>query len=109
MKEGAAPHKPAKWRLSPSGKSSALMWQARGGQHQNTPATGRIFSKLWSDPHTASMPVPGRACEASHPRSKQREEDGKSEAWCSSVHLRAKRCGQEFGNIPRPRPQGHFD
>ncbi len=70
-----------KWRLSPSEKSSALTWQARGGQHQNTPATGRIFSKPWSDPHTASMPVPGRACEASHPHSKQREEDGKSEVW----------------------------
>ncbi len=40
------------------------MWQARDGQHQNTPAIGRIFSKLWSDPHTAPMPVPGRAYEA---------------------------------------------
>ncbi len=60
-------------------ESSALMWQARGGQHQNTPVTGRFFSKPWSDPHTASMPEPGRACEVSHPHSKQREEDGKSE------------------------------
>ncbi len=76
-----APQKPAKWRLSPSEKSSVLMWQARGDQHQNTPATGRIFSKPWSNPHTTSMPVLGRACEGSHPHSKQRLEDGKSEVW----------------------------
>ncbi len=24
-------------------------------------------------------------------------------------HLRAKRCGQDLGNVTRPRPQGHFD
>ncbi len=65
----------------PVRKSSVSMWPARSGQHQNTPVTGRIFSKTWSDPHTASMPELGRACEVSHPHSKQREEDGKSEVW----------------------------
>ncbi len=24
-------------------------------------------------------------------------------------HLRAKQCGQDLGNVTRPRPQGHFD
>ncbi len=67
--------------LSPSEKSSALTWQARGDQHQNRSITGEIFSKPWSDPHTASMPWPGRACGVSHPHLKQREGDGKSEAW----------------------------
>ncbi len=84
-REVPAPHKPAKWHLSPSEKSSVLMWQARSGQHQNTRITGRIFSKPWSDPHTASMPWPGRACGVSHPHLKQREEDGKSEAWLPEI------------------------
>ncbi len=91
--------KPAKWRLSPSEKSSALTWQARGGQHQNTPAIGRIFSKLWSDPHTASMPILARACEASHPHSKQREEDGKSEVWppeSETMWTRPWECNQAW-------------
>ncbi len=57
------------------------LWQARGDQHQNRSITGEIFSKPWSDPHTASMPWPGRACGVSHPHLKQREGDGKSEEW----------------------------
>ncbi len=81
VKEGSVPRKPAKWHLSPSEKSSALTWQARGDQHQNRSITGEIFSKPWSDPHTASMPWPGRASGVSHPHLKQREGDGKSEAW----------------------------
>ncbi len=78
-------------------RNPVSMWQARGGQHQNTPATGRIFSKLWIDPHTASMPEPGRACEASHPHSKQREEDGKSEVWppeSETMWTRPSECNQ---------------
>ncbi len=95
VKDGHAPRKPAKWHLSPSEKSFALMWQAHGGQHQNTHQLGGFFSKCWSGPHTSSMLELDWACEASHPHSKQRDEDGKSEVWPPE----SERCVQNLGNV----------
>ncbi len=57
------------------------MWQVHGSQHQNTPATLKIFSKVWKGPHIFSKLGQDRVCEAFHPHLKQREEDRKSEAW----------------------------
>ncbi len=71
------------------------MWQAHGGQHQNIPATGRIFSKCWSGPHTSSNLELDRAWK---PLILTRSKGTRMER-VKCDHLRAKRCGRNLGNV----------